>query len=107
MEVLYKNKKIESLCSNLVEGQKEFGVDARRFFAMISLLRNSDRLSDVSNNPPPRRHKLLGEYKNCYGIDINKKKGTRIVIKPVDCENIEDLRLIEKVEIVFIGDYHD
>lgn len=107
MEVLYKNNKIERLCKNIVEGQKAFGSDAVRFYAMLSLIRNSDRLYDVSSNPPPRRHKLLGDYKDCFGIDINKKNRTRIVIKPIDCENIEDLRSIEKVEIVFIGDYHD
>lgn len=106
MEILYGNSKIKKICTDLKQASKYLKneKDAIVLLQRISYIRDSEKLKDVSELPPIRRHKLQGQLKGLWGIDINKISGTRIILKP----NIEteDISLIDSVTIFEIGDYH-
>lgn len=61
-------------------------------------------MAEIPEVPPPRRHKLEGRYKNCWGIDYSKND--RIIIQPVGDYDINDLTTITEILIVVLGDYH-
>ena len=104
MEISYGNSKIEKICKNEQRALKKLGNlnNVQNLFKMLAILRNADTLKDVSEAPPPRRHKLTGNLNGLWGIDINK--GLRIILKPQIMTN--NLSLIDSVEIYKIGDYH-
>lgn len=69
---------------------------------VVSVLLFSKNLGEVPNVPPTRRHKLLGNYKNCWGIDLDKSY--RLIVVPSQLD--EDLSKIKCIKIVDIVDYH-
>jgi len=84
---------------------KRFGQDiSDLIFLRVQYLRNADNLDVVSSDRPYRRHKLAGNYKNHFAVDVTR--GLRIIFRPVDKEEIE-LKKIKEIYIVSIEDYHD
>ena len=67
-------------------------------------LTTAGNLSMISINPPPRRHKLIGKYKDCWAVSYSANG--RIVFKPTGEYNIEDLTTITEITIIYVGDYH-
>lgn len=105
MKIYYDNKKIEKMLTNENKLVKKFGQSISDIiFLRIQYLRNADNLNSVSPFRPYRRHKLLGNYKNHFAIDITEC--LRLVIKPINEEEI-DLQKIKDVCIVDIENYHN
>ena len=102
MELLF-DKAIEKTCCNIKNAQQRFGHKAaNKLMQRLAYLRAAPTLNDVSHSPPVRRHKLLGSYKECFGIVVSD--GLRIVLKPT--EDKKDLCEIDKVTILRIENYH-
>ena len=97
------DKAVEKICCDIKKAQQRFGSEAAdKLMKRLAYLRAAPTLNDVSHTPPLRRHKLLGNYQGCFGIDV--KNGLRIVLKAIDDK--EDLTEIDKVKILKIEDYH-
>ncbi len=103
MKISYANKKLESILTNERLIKKEYTAFYKKVISRMSELRTANNLDEISHAPPPRRHKLEGEFE-CWGIDVSKNY--RIVLKPSGDWKESDLRTICNVEILTIEDYH-
>lgn len=103
MEIHYGSNKIRKLLNDKRLLKKYF---AKEFEAITMRLKEFEavsNLSRISHLPPPRRHKLSGNYSGCFAVDISKNK--RIIFKPLKEEWIE-LVDITAIVIIDIKDYH-
>lgn len=76
----------------------------KKLIIRLSELRVAASLADISSDPPPRRHKLTGNFKGCWGIDVSRNY--RIIVQPFGEYNEDDLNTIKEIVIKDIGDYH-
>lgn len=102
MTIIYDNK-IKKKMSDVSSIKWFYGKLSNKIIIRISLLSASNCLGEIPNLPPTRRHKLIGNYKNCWGIEI--EKNWRIIIRPLD-ENILNPDEIKEIIILDIVDYH-
>lgn len=70
----------------------------------LTELRAAECLNDIPENPPPKRHKLMGDYNNCWGVSVSKN--FRMILEPIGEYDINDLSSIHSVKILKIEDYH-
>lgn len=104
MKLHYATLKLERTLTDMRLLKKYYGSDCIKISSRLSELRAANNLSEIPVVPPPRRHKLSGNFADCWGI--NYSKNDRIVIRPVgECE-ILDLKSIVEILIVDLGDYH-
>lgn len=105
MKVHYENKKLEKLLTDEFVLKRHFQKnDALKIMARIELLESAENLSLVSPDPPPRRHKLTGNYNECWAVSYSKND--RIIFKPTGKYDIKDLTTIKEIEIIEMNDYH-
>lgn len=104
MEIIYLNRHMEKTLTSERLLQKMYGVDSARLSNRLSELRAAVCLEMIPNVPPPRRHKLSGNYAGCWGIDFSANR--RLVIEPVGDYTIDDLTTISKIRILALEDYH-
>lgn len=102
MKISYDNKIKKKLVDNATI-KKCYGKLADKIIIRMSLLVAANSLADIPNLPPTRRHKLVGNYASCWGIEI--EKNWRIVVKPI-LPNLNDPEDIKEIIIVDIVDYH-
>ena len=85
MKILYKNSKIEKLCTDYHKAKKELGVKvADKLLSVISYLISSVNLKDILVLPQYKLHKLSGDYEGIYSIYLGKQTGFRLLIIPLD-----------------------
>jgi len=101
MEIIV-NKKLQKVLADSRLMKAYYGNLSGRIETAISVLKFVDNLGEVPNVPPTRRHKLIGNYDNCWALDLDKNH--RLIIKPVT--NDDNISNISSVEIVAIVDYH-
>lgn len=70
----------------------------------LSELRAANSLADIPEVPPPRRHKLMGNYAGCWSIMLSVNY--RLIISPTGIYDYEDITSITEISIVDIVDYH-
>lgn len=70
----------------------------------LSELRAANSLNDIPTIPPPLRHKLHGNYADCWGIRYSPND--RFVVRPYGTYDINDLTSINEITIVSTEDYH-
>lgn len=104
MEIYYSSNKLEKKLTDVRLLNKYYNKDSIKIRNRLSELRVADNLGEIPDVPPPRRHKLIGNYKNCWGIDYSKNN--RFIVKPVGEYEINDLLTIKEVLIVELEDYH-
>lgn len=104
MEIEYAEKSMMKTLESEQLIRKKHGDIAKRLIMRMSDLRVADNLSQITHLPPPRRHKLSGNWMGCWGIDLSKNQ--RLVIRPVGIFNPDDLTTITKIRIESIEDYH-
>lgn len=102
MKISYDSKIKKKLLDNSTV-KKHFGKLADKIIIRISLLTAADNLGDIPNLPPTRRHKLVGNYANCWGIEI--EKNWRMIIQPISL-GLNDPKDIKEIIIIDIVDYH-
>lgn len=106
MNISFRNNKLEKVCNSEAKLKQEYGILAKTIMARLSFLRAVPNLEDVPHCPPCRRHKLQGDYKDMFAVDIKHPK--RLIFQPVDVDsnNEINLRKIVSIEIIAIKDYH-
>lgn len=100
---LFYDHKIEKKLIDEQTIKKYYGKLSDKILIRISLLIAADRLSDIPNVPPTRRHKLSGKYEKCWAVDLDKN--WRIIIKPVSNQDLEPSD-IDEIVVIDIVDYH-
>lgn len=104
MKIHYSSVKQEKILTDLRLLKKFYGNEHIKISNRLSELRVANNLGEIPEIPPPRRHKLNGKYKNCWGIDYSKND--RIIIQPIGKYDINDLASIAEVLIIDLEDYH-
>ena len=104
MKINFKSKKLKKKFETKKELEKAYGKhQARKITQRMNELYAAESLQDIKHIPSLRLHRLSGNYKNCFAIDLIHPY--RLIIKPEDGE-IEDLKTITLVEVVKVEDYH-
>ncbi len=104
MKIHYSSVKLEKILTDIRLLKKFYGNDYIKISNRLSELRVANNLNEIPEVPPPRRHKLSGKYKECWGVDYSKND--RIIIQPKGEYDINDLKSIEEVLILDLEDYH-
>lgn len=104
MEISYATSKLEKILTNERMIKKQYTAFYKKIINRMSEIRAANNLDEIPHLPPPRRHKLEGDYNDCWGIDISKN--FRIVLKPIGKWNESDLKTINEIKILSIEDYH-
>jgi len=104
MKLNYSSTKQEKILTDLRLLKKYYGNDQIKISNRLSELRAANNLNEIPEVPPPRRHKLSGQYRECWGIDYSRND--RIIIQPTGEYDINDLTSITEVLIINLEDYH-
>lgn len=105
MRLHFSSSKDEKILSNERLLNRHYNKShATRIKSRLTELQNANNLSEIPQVPPPRRHKLSGDLKDCWGIDYSPNY--RIIIEPYGSFNINDLTTITEVKILMLEDYH-
>ena len=104
MEIYYSSIKQERMLTDMRLLKKYYSNDYAKISNRLSELRAANNLNEIPDVPPPKRHKLTGNWKNCWGI--NYSKNDRIVICPEGEYDINNLTTIRAVKILELEDYH-
>ena len=110
MIIEFKSNKIMKLCTKKKKARKKLGADvARSLIKRLYELRAFENLEEVPYRPPFKRHKLSGNYKGFFAVNL--KGSYRIVFKPIidNDKTIEEIELseVKKIKIWEVIDYHD
>lgn len=107
MEIRYKTKQLKSICENLGKAKKEYGADvAEKLFSSIDFIEAATSVVDVKNYPPFHFHSLKGKRKGEWAIDLGRKLGFRLILKPIGkdgaaCTN-DEVYAASAIEIVVL-----
>lgn len=104
MIIYYSSNKLEKILTDERLLNKYYSNDYKNIKNRLSEMIAANNLSEIPETPPPRRHKLNGNYKGCWGI--NYSKNDRFIIRPMGAFDINDLTSIVEIEIVDLEDYH-
>lgn len=81
--VSYGNNKTEKLCCDSKKAKKELGLDvSEKLFAAINIIESATSLNDIACIPRYRLHGLEGDRKGSFAMDLGRKLGYRLIIKP-------------------------
>lgn len=84
--------------------QRNYGHISQKLIMRMSDLRVAENLAQISHLPPPRRHKLSGDWEGCWGIDLSKNH--RLIVRPIgNCDPVI-LETVQRIRIESIEDYH-
>lgn len=101
--ITYRNKKLQKLCTNIKQAKKELGDKAGKNLVLrITQMEAFSNLQMVPSSLPYRREKLTN-YENRWSVRIDGN--FRIEFKAIDLN--EDLRLIEKIEIMEVSKHYE
>ena len=100
MEVEYKTKKIEKLCKELACAKRVLPTEvAEKLLSHINYIEQATCFADIMNYPPFKFHKLQGDRRDDYALDIGRKLGYRIIIEPLD-ENNKSLKKEKDINVI-------
>lgn len=98
MDLKYKNRKLEKICTNSTMARKTYGADmARKIHGAIDILKATDDVDILVQFSIAGCHKLKGDRKNQYAMHLIEP--FRLIFATVENK-------IQLVEIVEIVDYH-
>ena len=85
MEICYETKDAEKKCTDFSYAKKKLPKDvAEKLASHINYIEQAEKFSDIINYPPFNFHKLLGDRKGYYALDVGRRLGYRIIIEPLD-----------------------
>jgi len=95
MEIVgYRNNQTRKICSDNKKAKKILGgLVAEKLFAAINFIESASTLNDVACFPTYHLHQLSGDMKDLFAMDLGRKLGFRLIIKPDPPLNEEDKKL--------------
>ena len=109
IEIKYKNKKVEKLCTDLKKAKKDQPANvAEKLHALINLIESADNLKDIDELQIYYLHPLQGKREGQYALDVaGRRAGYRLVIIPLDANGNEwkekDVNFVYKATEVIIA----
>jgi len=89
--VSYGNNKTEKMCSDYKQAKKILGkIVAEKLFAAINFIESASNLNDIACLPNYHLHQLSGNKKHLFAMDLGRKLGYRLIIKPAPPFNKEE-----------------
>ncbi|MEG2908089.1 MAG: hypothetical protein RR945_02620 [Erysipelotrichaceae bacterium] len=104
MKLYYSTNRLEKTLSDNRQIKKNYPREYNKIINRLSELIVANSLSEISHVPPPRRHKLSGNKDGCWGIDYSPS--FRIIIKPVNEFDVDDLTTVTEIMIMSLENYH-
>jgi len=111
MDIYFKTKKLQKICSTKREAVKELGQKgSKKLMQRLSELSAAIALSDISYLPPPRLHELSGNRKGQFSVDLNHPYRLLFIPAngptPMRDDGGVDKEKIDQIEITEIEDTH-
>jgi len=111
MLIFFRTKKLQKICSESREMQKQLGpAMARKLRQRLMELKAAETLADISHLPPPRCHELGGDRAGQFSVDLDHPH--RLLFIPAD-EPVPhredggvDLERVREIEIIEIANTH-
>jgi addiction module RelE/StbE family toxin len=103
MEIHFRTKKLEKILSDDRLIKKHYSKIFNGLTNRLSELKAVGNLSLISHNPPPRKHKLSGEYEGYWSVDVSKNYR---LLFTVPNKNIINENQINEIVIEEIVDTH-
>ncbi len=111
MDIYFKTKKLQKICSKEKIAIKELGPKrAKKLMQRMMELSAAESLSDISIYPPARCHELVGDRKGQLSVDLGHPY--RLLFIPADDpvprkkEGGLDRATVSSIEIIEIADTH-
>ena len=90
----YSNRKTQRLCSDYKHAKKVLGeIVAEKLYAALNFIEKAQTLSDIANFPTYRLHQLSGNRKDLFAMDLGRRLGYRLIIKPDPIISEEDNKM--------------
>ena len=100
MDVEYKTKMVERLCKDYAYAKKQLPKEvADKLMGNINYIEQAICFADIMTYAPFKCHKLKGDRKDCYALDVGRKLGYRIIIEPLD-ENNKTLKKEKDINVI-------
>jgi toxin HigB-1 len=79
----FGNNKTRKICSDCRVAKKELGeIVAEKLFSAINFIESATSLNDIACFPSFHLHQLIGDRKEMFAMDLGRKIGYRLIIKP-------------------------
>jgi proteic killer suppression protein len=87
----YGDNNTKKLCTNNKYAKKVLGdIVAERLMAVMSFIESASSLNDIACFPSYRLHPLKANKKGLLAMDLGRRLGFRLIIKPDPPLNLED-----------------
>lgn len=111
MDIFFKTRKLERICSKEKQMAKELGVKMQRKLKQrLMELKAAETLEMISHLPPPRLHELTGNRKGQYSVDLEYPYRLLFIVAnepvPQNASGGIDKSLVTEIEIIEIADTH-
>ncbi len=111
MRILFKNKKLQKICSNSAEAIKLLGAKrGGKLMQRMMELKAAENLGDISRLPPARCHELTGNRSGQLSVDLEHPYRLLFIPAnepiPVHPHGGLDWGQVTEIEIVEIADTH-
>lgn len=84
MHINYHNKSVQEVCTDARKAKKKYGAPvADKLLSTITFIEAAETLLDVRDFPVYHFHALKGELKKLYAIDLGRKLGWRLIVRPM------------------------
>lgn len=103
LKIHYRTKKLEKILSNDRLIKKHYSKIDSSIKNRLTELSSVSNLSMITNLPPPRKHRLSGNYQNCWAVDVSPNY--RLVFSSYFENIVEDID-VREIVIESIEDYH-
>lgn len=103
MEIHFKTKRLEKKLSSKRMIKRYYTSIYSGIVNRITELKSVSNLGLITHLPPPRRHRLKGEWENCWAVDVSKNQ--RLIFSSY-VKGLIDESEIKEIVIECIEDYH-
>lgn len=111
MQIYFKNRKLQKICSVDGEAKKVLGKNSeKKLKQRLTELKAADVLSDISHLPPARLHELTGNRVGVFSVDLEHPYRLLFIAAnapvPLKEDGGIDKSRVTEIEIIDIADTH-
>ena len=106
MDVFFRSRRLAKVFNSQRELQKGYGDRmAQTIMRRLAILKNARTLATVPATPPERRHRLAGQRRDQYAVDLVHPY--RLVFEPTrGTAGSDDAGGVTAITIIEVIDYH-